>query len=307
MRRSRVRSASAVWVCLLALGHAPGAFAQSSTDAGFEEGRRLLAAGDFAGACAKFAVSYQASPAPGKAFNLATCEEKQGHLTKAVGWLNDGIRALPADDSRREPASLQREKLEERLARLEIVVAEAAPSVRAFVDDAPFEVGVRRPVDPGAHRIVVRAEGREEARDTVTLSEKETKELRIRLGPVIHEPTRVVPPAPVEDSSRGNAQRAAGYVVGGVGILALIGFGTSAGLVASAKSSFDSAATPNEAEAARSRGKKLEIAEGVLLGVGAGAGVAGLVLVITAPRASSPSVRSSASLGFGNVAWRLSW
>ena len=49
----------------------------------FAEGRRLMAAKDYAAACPKFARSQALDPAPGTALNLATCYERAGKLASA--------------------------------------------------------------------------------------------------------------------------------------------------------------------------------------------------------------------------------
>ena len=49
----------------------------------FEEGRRLMAAGDLASACPKFAESLTIEPAAGTALNAAVCYEKADKLASA--------------------------------------------------------------------------------------------------------------------------------------------------------------------------------------------------------------------------------
>src|SRR5262245_45036936 len=62
---------------------AQGASREASAQAVFEDAKKLMAKGDYAAACPKFADSQQLDPAPGTQFNLANCYEKNGQTASA--------------------------------------------------------------------------------------------------------------------------------------------------------------------------------------------------------------------------------
>src|SRR5688500_10877054 len=92
-------------VALSLTAAAPDASAQSTDPAAaealFREGRALADAGDYGGACAKFRESERLDPAIGTTFNIADCEERQGHVARAWTLYREVAQRLPASDGRR--------------------------------------------------------------------------------------------------------------------------------------------------------------------------------------------------------------
>src|SRR3982074_649570 len=89
------------------------------------EGRRLMAAGDYAAACPKFVSSKALDPAPGTAIPLASCYEKAGKLASA--W--DAFRGAAAGAGPKDRAAAAKKKaaaLESKLSRLTINVPPSA-------------------------------------------------------------------------------------------------------------------------------------------------------------------------------------
>src|SRR5512136_2811036 len=68
----------------------------------FREGRKLVAANDFAAACPKFAESQRLDPAVGTLLNWAACEEHVGKLASAWQRWKEALDALPPGDDRIE-------------------------------------------------------------------------------------------------------------------------------------------------------------------------------------------------------------
>lgn len=261
------------------------------SDPDFEQGRTLLDAGHFAEACSRFKVTYDQKATAGKAFNLSVCEEKQGHLLRAVEWMSDGMSLLDAGDERRAGALDRREGLERRLGRLVVTLAhDAPPGTELTVDGTRIEVGARTPVDPGRHVIVARAAGREDASSSVDVPESGSKQIEVSPGRErgTEPPPRGAPLAP-RAAPDGAGQRIAGAAVTGLGVASFVGFGVTAGLVASKHSDFQKASAADRPGLASS-GRSLEVAEAVLLGIGIAASVTGVVVIATAPRRSSTAL-----------------
>ena len=133
----------------------------------FDEGRRRMAQGDYAGACPKLAESQRLAPALGTEFNLADCWEHVGKLASSwAAFLEVADLTHRRGEAEREQAARQRaDTLAPRLGRLTIEV----PALRRIAD---LEVrrdgelvrdtlwGISVPVDAGDHRVEARAAGR---------------------------------------------------------------------------------------------------------------------------------------------------
>src|SRR5579864_6263971 len=86
-----------IWPVLYASGVLFAAHS-ASADAGkaqalVDEGRRLMASGDYTAACARFASSEQLEASAATSLSLAACYEKAGKLVSAV----DAFRKAEAD------------------------------------------------------------------------------------------------------------------------------------------------------------------------------------------------------------------
>src|SRR5688572_7792688 len=152
-----------VLAVVLALQH--GAQAQvrdaAAGEALFQEGRRLMKAGDFAAACPKLEESLRLDPALGTLVNLASCEEQQGRTATAWQHWRSAIEQLPSSDKRRSTAQARAAALEKVLARLTITLAPGAPAEAEVKRDGVrlgrASLGLALPVDPGHHVVVVTA------------------------------------------------------------------------------------------------------------------------------------------------------
>ncbi|HMJ11894.1 MAG TPA: hypothetical protein VK524_10800 [Polyangiaceae bacterium] len=200
----------------------------------FREGRKAADQGDHATACKKFHESNRLDPALGTRFNIADCEEKQGHLASAWTLFKEVGERLPASDDRRSIARRRAEQLEPRIPRLTLRLASSAPAesrvFRGSVELGSASLGVALPLDPGEHEIAVRAPGRTPKTYQVRLDEGQTQTLEVEAGPRSPRAAPVTEPHSTTVEERPSGSRTAGYIVGGAGIAAL-GLGAVAGLL----------------------------------------------------------------------------
>jgi hypothetical protein len=206
----------------------------AAAEALFMQGRDALARGDLKTACAKFGESYALEPAAGTLMNWATCEGKLGRLASAWQRWREALERLEPDDDRVAFVRQQAQDFEARLPYLTIRLAPTSPkatyALRNGVRLGAASFGVSLPVDPGEHRIVAEAPGHAPKTFTVTLAERERKELVIVPGARLPDP-----PAPEpEQSGRSSWRSTAGFVAGGVG-LAGIGAAVVTGLLLPAR------------------------------------------------------------------------
>ncbi|HEX8791430.1 MAG TPA: hypothetical protein VF765_10810 [Polyangiaceae bacterium] len=196
----------------------------------FDEGRRALAAGDYAKACAKLEASERIERAVGTLLSLAECEEALGqlaserlHLQEAATWAE-----ATHDPLNRGPLARKRfAEIDRRVPRLTLQRAPDAPAdtrvSRDGVDLGAAAFDAELPMDSGSHAIVASAPGRASASYDVTLREGERRVLVV--GP------SGAGQSPMERPSEplGLPRRTWAYVLGGVGV-AGIALGTVFGV-----------------------------------------------------------------------------
>src|SRR4051794_15931833 len=130
----------------------------------FEDGRRLMTAGDFASACPKLKESQALDPSGGTLLNLAVCHEKQGQLATAWSDFKEAL-SVARRDNRADRFEVAREHLatlEPQVPSLTIQVAGAKPEQQVLLDGAavrPAAWGSPIAVDPGPHRLESTAAG----------------------------------------------------------------------------------------------------------------------------------------------------
>jgi hypothetical protein len=208
----------------------------AKAEALFRQGRAAAEAGNYAVACPKFEESYRLEPAPGTLLNLGDCEENQGQLVRAWQHFRQLHDELPASDRRKSLADRRAKAALVRAPKLRVVLASAVPAT-VVRDDAVLDrasLGVRVPVEPGKHVIVVSAAGRRDNHYEVLVGDGEDKEIAVAVGepdskpPVLHREAMHAP------SSDGSARRTTTIVLGGVG-LASVATGGALGVFAAAE------------------------------------------------------------------------
>lgn len=258
MRDARAVGRAAASAAAVVLLHAAGARAQphdatrAQADALFREGQQLLASGQLATACAKLEQSEQLDPKIGRLLNVAYCHEKQGRIASAWHEYDQAAAmAIQAHQAAREKfARAHAAALAKRLAFLRLELGTPPDGAQVSIDDKPLaraEWAIPFAVDPGQHTITVQAQGYKTRTESVTITG--TGETRVTVGALEKEeaaPVEAAPapapapepqepktaPEPVAEAPAAHGgSRTLGWIVGGVGVVALgvgAGFGFDA-------------------------------------------------------------------------------
>lgn len=172
MRRlARVAGTGAIVLSLTATAVADKARA----DKLFEDGRRYLAAKEYALACTAFEQSHEADPAIGTQLNIALCYEDWGKIASAYrAYLQAERVASEKGDKRVDGARKKLAALEPRVPHLTLALpADADPSAVLRVDGKEIDRGaLAEPLllDPGPHQIEARVPGKPPTRTEVELA-----------------------------------------------------------------------------------------------------------------------------------------
>ncbi len=325
-RRSPRRAAIAALALALAAAPRAARAEPAAAEAMFQEGRRLLKAGDVDQACAMFDESQRLDPAPGTLLNVADCHERQGKL--ATAWAEFLSVAQSASRRGNEKRAAEAERRAARLAPtlsyLTVVVAGADVAGLSVTRNGeplrPAQFGVRVPVDPAEYVITAQAPEHQGFRASVRITpggESKTVEVPALLPDPAAGP--VAPPAPAAVAPRREAagrapaasggRPALGYVAVGAGV-ALLGAGVAFGLMAKetyeraeglcddAPGACSPAALP-EARDERAKALTQAWASNVGIGLGLAGLAAGAYVLFFAPAKASPSAGARAGVSIG--------
>ncbi len=316
MRYRTLRYALCAWLGLGLVAAAAGA--QSSTlgagaEALYEEARGLTKQGHFEQACPKFKQSYELDPAGGTLLNLAECYEKQGEFASAWSTYKQALVAAQRDgrSERVDRAKKRLLVLEGKLPKITIEVAKEAdqPGLIVTFDGTPLGAaawGVGMPVDPGTHRVTASAPNKIQFERRVEIESGWTTLEIPKLADAAGTASgRAAAPRlldtdtekkPVSDAAptghRGDGRRTAGFVIGGVGVVAL-GVGGYFGLRAFSKWSDREdncrSGCNLSAKSAGDDAKSAAVASNLGIGLGLVALGVGSYLVLSAKTSSDPS------------------
>lgn len=161
---------------------------------------------DFATALERFQRAEALYKAPSISVMVARCLAQSGRLVEAVDKYETTLR-MPLEAGAPEAfqravaeATVEVEGVRARVARLEVrAPAEPPAGLEVTLDGAaipPALLGVPKPVDPGVHRVVARAAGRQPFSYELTLTEAERQTVEIVLPPLAAVATRSETPAP---------------------------------------------------------------------------------------------------------------
>lgn len=271
-------------------------------------GYTLAQEGKCAEAVAHLSESLRLDPKAITLINLADCEEKVGKLADALGhWVDARMRARTEGAGPiEEEAERRATALEPRLARLTIVLAGAAPRDAIVERDgvvlgAP-SLGISLPLDPGAHAVVVKAQGRSDGVTQLTLGEGESKRIEVDAGASV---AKAPPPsaALADDTGAspsplvfaGFGATAVGLVVGAITGVAALNAGSDAEKACPVPTNCN-AKTIDDVESGRTLGTVSTLAF-VVAGVGAGVGLYGLLAPRTDKRPKTAGTPPGTKLG----------
>jgi tetratricopeptide (TPR) repeat protein len=170
------------------LATAAPALAQEGCDARchFQRGQSAYETGDYETAVNEWRAAYDMDSRPALQYNLAQAYERLGRYDEAVRSYEVYISAAPADDQRAQNARARVASLQQRVSNTSVLLTGGVEGAQIFIDGAdrgrlPHPDALR--VDPGSHRIVVRAEGYQDFVSTVAVSPGQAATVEIEMTP----------------------------------------------------------------------------------------------------------------------------
>jgi hypothetical protein len=285
------------------------AWAQTSSSALAEQlfidGQTLMAHGRPSEACPKFSESQRIEPRLGTLLNLAACHEADGKL--ALSWsefMDASVLAERAKRPDREAFAKEHiAALEKRLGRLRItapVMSSSGHPPEIRLDGqvlSPVALGTALPMDPGHHTLEASADGK--APWKAVIESRAGTEARVEIPALADQPTASAPPVdgrpePANPPEHGSPRRAAGLIVGGVG-LAGVWVGSVFGLLAFSNESQarkvcpDAGCTTQKGVDLHDTARTQALVSTLGFAVGALLTATGVFLVLTVPRGRSPA------------------
>ena len=240
-RRPLVRSSWRAFALVVAAGTlaAPAAHAQTGdaalAEALFRGARTLVAAGNYAEACPKFAESQRIDPKLGTLMNLALCHASEGKTASAWAEYTQAAE-LAARAGQADRERVARKSASDLEAVLPHVVLKAATNDPMTVtwDGKTMGtaiLGTALPVDPGAHELVASATGKKSFSQTVTVKPGPGEQtITIPALEPGSDAAAVVPVVPPSSTPPATAEAPYGHPILGY---SLIGGGASAIIVGS--------------------------------------------------------------------------
>jgi hypothetical protein len=306
---------SVLGLLLASSARADEAADKAAAEALFDEGRRLMAAGDFAHACPKLEASQKLDPGVGTMLNLADCYERSGKTASAWAQFREAISAAHKAGSleREEIARSRAHELEAKLSYL-MVETWKGQSVRVSRDGEALDaavLGTAIPVDPGSHVISASAAGKRSWSTTVAVG---TSADRVSVSvPILPDDgaggaTTVAGTAsaasPADVGAPSSTQRMIAIAVGAVGVVGL-GIGTVFGLKAAsqwsdAQAHCTTSSCGADATRLKDDAKSSATISTVAFAVGLAGIAGGLTLFLTAPK-SGTEAHASIGIGPGSV------
>ena len=201
-------------IALVACALAAPAHAQTAeAEVLFREGKRMLADGDFAGACAKLEASERLDAAIGTELNLADCFDRAGKPASAWAMFAKAEQTAKriGDTKRAAEARRRGSELVPKLVYLTVAVADEHQVDGLVIERDGTRVdrvlwNTRMVLDPGNYKLAASAPGRLTWHATVALSENRTVDVpALERAPLENpfprdEPVAEAPPEPEADA-----------------------------------------------------------------------------------------------------------
>jgi serine/threonine-protein kinase len=314
---------------------------RAAADALFTEAKGLMESERFAEACPKLQESQRLDPAIGTLMYLAYCQEKAGQPAAAWATFRAAESAArQAKQAERERKARERaEALEATLPSLSIEVPEESrvTGLQIERDGVLLEAdsyGRSVRVDPGTHVVSATAPGRKPWKRDVQLAAARAQETLtipvLELDKPLATTEAAAAPAPTAEAAKQPgteasaslgpsfwSQRNVGYIVGAAGVVGLAAGGYFAWLATSKEQRSDRNCAPDNPTWCNEKGIALnqeaqtaQRSSIISFAAGGVATAAGLVLVLTAPRAKpagnvsvAPSINASGGTVFVTGKW----
>jgi hypothetical protein len=323
LRSGPLQVAAATALLVILASAQPASAAPREAQERFDEGRALVKAGHPQEAIPKFLASIAAEPTLAALLNVADCYERTGKLASArTRFKQAQALAKEKDALRADEARKRVELLDARVSTLTLVPPARGSAARVWLDGVEVpssEWGSPGPLDAGAHEVVVLdgATGKrrtstvdvpgDAAHATFAIALDDPPAAATVVAPPVA-PDRPSPAPPPASSSRGTI----GLIIGATGVVAL-GVGAVTGIVALGASSDLKSACPtyprcsadrrDEFTSLDDRARTMGTVSTVTILGGAVLVVAGAVLYLTAPKASSSSSGALATPRWAGITW----
>ena len=294
------RSSSAVLFGVALLVGSSWAHGQTADEAKAEElfnkAVELSEAHQYDQACPLLAESQKLDPRASTLFALGDCEREAGKMGSAVAHFKAYLKEYEA--MKRDVRKRHDQRANSARSHIKKLEAEAPTLKLTFPGGIPAEFTVKRngdevnridldkdiPVDPGEQVVIVEIPGHEPAEQRITVALKEKKVVELAPGPIAE---KVDPDA--QNASR-KRRRTAGFVLMGTGVAGLAFGGVMGGLAVGQKGVVDEHCNGLDCDKLGLEAVDAGRLYGNLSTIGLAAGgvlaVAGLVVVLTAPKAA---------------------
>jgi Tfp pilus assembly protein PilF len=158
---------------------------QKEADRHFKSGVALYKEAKYSEALAEFERAYEIAPHPLVLYNIATCHRELSRYAEAVKYyerfLNEGKDKVPP--ARLKEAKSELDAVLARIARVTIKIegGEGAKVILDGVELGTMPLDAPLVVPPGEHRLVLRAEGKQDAERSVRVASGDEVEVTLKL------------------------------------------------------------------------------------------------------------------------------
>ncbi len=267
----------------------------------FNKGRDLFIAGNYARAVVEFRAATELVESPNTRLYIARCEKELGHLSlafieyqRAATEAADRAQSDPRYASTRDAAKQESATIEPKLGHVTVRGSGLPKDVVITVAGSPMSaaaIGVSAPVDAGLVAITAKAKGYKSFQKSVEVAAGADLDVDVSLESDPDSPVDSAnPDTKLTDDGEsrpdvrheGGGIRIAGYLVGGIGAIGVVLFGTFAVLAQNKFSQIQNACgtrCDSAWNSAIDEGKRDQLIANASLGAGAALLVAGAIMI----------------------------